>query len=251
MSRPGRKKPPKAPETPVEMTAIEKQRVQAFKDRRQAHEATRGRPRVKVESKGPKAAETSPPEGVSPEVVQADLMRAFGTTDTEFLYRTWNQLNNAVAGGSTKVSNQQFNGVLASMAGIEPRDEIEAMLGAQMIATQDAAMVLMQQMQNAEKILQRDSAGNLAVKFMRTFTAQMEALRRHRSPGEQRVVVQHVHVTADQAAVQVNGGEGAPSKAEDRAHAQSDQRALAHAPEPALPSPDTTREPLPVARSTR
>ena len=48
----------------------------------------------------------------------------------------------------------------------------------------------------------------MAVKLLRTYTAQLETLKRYRSAGEQRVVVQHQHVnvTADQAAVQVNGG---------------------------------------------
>jgi len=235
------------------LTALEEQRVQALVERRQAHEATRGKPRVKVERTGSKTAVTMPPDGVHEAVMQADLMRAFGTTDTEFLARIWNQVSNAVAGGTTNVTSQQHNGILASMAGIEPRDEIEAMLATQMVATQDAAMTLMRQMQNAETIMQRDTAGNLAVKFMRTYATQLEALRRHRSSGEQRVVVQHqhVHVTAEQAAVQVNGGEGALPNAEDRAHAPTDRRALAHAPGTPLPSPDPAREPLPITRRSR
>jgi hypothetical protein len=52
-----------------------------------------------------------------------------------------------------------------------------------------------------------DSLVNRATKLLRTYTMQVEALKRYRSAGEQRVVVQHQHVnvTADQAAVQVNG----------------------------------------------
>lgn len=255
MSRPGRRKQSRAPETAAEpqpsMTAAEEQRVQAFKDRRRACEATRGNPRLKVERKGTKAAETSAPDGVTRELMIADLTRAFGTADTEFMKRTLHQVLNAVSGGTTNITEDQFNGVIASVAAIEPRDEIEAMLATQMVATQDAAMVLMRQLQNANTIVQRDSAGNLANKFLRTFTAQMEALRRHRSPGEQRVVVQHVYVTAEQAAVQVNGGEGASPNAEDRAHAPTERRALAHAPERPLRSKDQVREPMPVASSSR
>lgn len=237
-------------EPPPAMTALEEPRVQAFRDRRRTHEATRGKPRVKAERTGPKTAVTVPPDGVHQAVMQADLMRAFGTTYTEFLARTWNQVSNAVAVGTTTVSDQQCNGVLASVAAIEPRDEIEAMLATHMVAAQDAAMTLMRQLANAETIVQRDTAGNLAVKFMRTFTAQMEALRRHRSPGEQRVVVQYVHVAAEQAAVQLNG-EGPSPKAEDRAHAPTARRALAHAPSAPMPSPDPAREPLPVAGRSR
>jgi hypothetical protein len=233
------------------MTSAEEVRVQAFKDRRQACEATRGKPRVKVERKGPKAAETFAPDGVAHELMVADLTRAFGTADIEFMERTLHQVLNAVSGGTTNITEHQFNGVIASVAAIEPRDEIEAMLATQMTAAQDAAMVLLRQMQNADTIVQRDSAGNLAGKFMRIYTTQMEALRRHRSPGEQRVVVQHVHLTAEQAAVQVNGGGGASPKAEDRAHAPTEHRALAHADERPLRSQDPEREPMPVASGSR
>jgi hypothetical protein len=93
--------------------------------------------------------------------------------------------------------------------------------------------------------------GNLAVKLLRTYTTQMEALKRYRSAGEQRVVVQHQHVnvTADQAAVQVNGvapdpgGRGAASETEDQPHGQQ----LGHASEPAMLCPEPARDAVPVA----
>jgi hypothetical protein len=98
----------------------------------------------------------------------------------------------------------------------------------------------------------RNDAGNLAVKLLRTFPAQLEALKRYRSAGEQRVVVQHQHVnvTADQAAVQVNGdgypspgGREAVSKTEERSHEQQ----LAHASEPAMLCQEPARNAMPVA----
>ena len=64
------------------------------------------------------------------------------------------------------------------------------------------------------------------------------------------MVVQHVTVTAEQAAVQVNagaapasGGRGAALKPEDRSHAQ----AVAYASEPPMPCPDATRDAVPAA----
>ena len=90
------------------------------------------------------------------------------------------------------------------MTGIAPRDEAEAMLAAQMVGVHWLAMDLLRKA-NDRALL--NDAGNLAVKLLRTYTTQIEALKRYRSAGEQRVVVQHQHVnvTADQAAVQVNG----------------------------------------------
>jgi hypothetical protein len=112
-------------------------------------------------------------------------------------------------------------------------------------------MELLRQVGTTGNRLQFNDAGNLAVKLLRTYTAQIEALKRYRSAGEQRVVVQHQHVnvTADQAAVQINsansapGRRGAVSKPEERSHAQ----VVAYAPEPPMPCPDATRDTVPAA----
>jgi len=96
---------------------------------------------------------------------------------------------------------------------------------------------------------------NMAVKLLRTYTTQLEALKRYRSAGEQRVVVQHQHVnvTADQAAVQVNGvapdtgGRGAASKPEDQPHATQATRSVAPEPSAPLPCPDPTRDTVPAS----
>jgi hypothetical protein len=94
------------------------------------------------------------------------------------------------------------------------------------------------------------------VKVLRPFAAQLEALKRYRSAGEQRVVVQHqyVNVTADQAAVQVNGGgypapEGrrAASKLEKRSHGPGEPKAVAFEPEPTMRCPKPARDVVPVA----
>jgi hypothetical protein len=45
-----------------------------------------------------------------------------------------------------------------------------------------------------ENIPQQDSAVNGLTKLTRTYAAQMEALKRYRSGGEQKMTVQHVHV---------------------------------------------------------
>jgi hypothetical protein len=94
------------------------------------------------------------------------------------------------------------------------------------------------------------------VKLLRTFTTQLEALKRYRSAGEQRVVVQHQHVTvtADQAAVQVNGGgypapggKGAVSKPKERAHAPGGTRSVTSESDTPMLCPDPTRDTVPAA----
>ena len=78
----------------------------------------------------------------------------------------------------------------------------------------------------------------------------------YRSAGEQRVVVQHQHVTvtAEQAAVQVNGGaapdprgEGDGSKPEERSHGPGEPQAVTAEPGSPLRSPEPPRDVVPVA----
>jgi hypothetical protein len=87
-----------------------------------------------------------------------------------------------------------INAALAAITGIGARDEIEGMLATQMVATHIAAIRVLRQLKGSETITQQDSSGNLAVKLLRTFTMQLEALQRYRGKGQQKVTVEHVHV---------------------------------------------------------
>ena len=84
--------------------------------------------------------------------------------------------------------------MLAVIKGIEPRDQIEAMLAAQMAAVHNASMTFARRLAHVDNIPQQDSAERAFNKLARTFAAQVEALKRYRSGGEQKMTVQHVHV---------------------------------------------------------
>jgi hypothetical protein len=83
----------------------------------------------------------------------------------------------------------------------------------------------------------------------RTFAAQVEALKRYRSGGEQRMTVQHVHVAEGGQAIVGNvsapaEGVGARKKSEDQPHA------LAYAPGVEMPRQiEAERATVPSARS--
>jgi len=55
-------------------------------------------------------------------------------------------------------------------------------------------MTFAQRLAHADTIQQRDSAERALNKLARTFAAQLEALKRYRTGGEQRVTVEHVTV---------------------------------------------------------
>jgi hypothetical protein len=86
------------------------------------------------------------------------------------------------------------NFLLSVVKGIEPKDEIEAMLAAQMAAVHSATMTFARRLNHVDNLAQQDSAERAFNKLARTFTAQVEALKRYRSRGEQTVRVEHVTV---------------------------------------------------------
>jgi hypothetical protein len=99
--------------------------------------------------------------------------------------------------------------------GIKPRDQIEAMLAAQIAAVHAATLRSSRNLAEAEYLDHRDSAERTFNKLTRTYVTQMEALKRYRSGGEQTVTVQHVNVSEGGQAIVGNvtqGHCGAPAK---------------------------------------
>jgi hypothetical protein len=178
---------------------------------------------------------------------QNRLLDAFGTRSHAFVDEHLKVLGNSVRSRTAKtVTEQELNAALAALDGIRPRDEAEAMLAVQMVATNRAALDMLARARQADYLPAMQDCGNLAVKLLRTYTAQIEALAKLRRGGEQTVRVEHVHVhSGGQAVVGVveNPGRGSQRKSED----QGDAKQIAHAPQPAVWSADQEREPVPVA----
>jgi hypothetical protein len=145
--------------------------------------------------------------------------------------------------------NRRMGAALHGMMGVNPKDEVEGMLAAQMVATHSAAMRVMLQLSKSENIPQQDSSGNLAIKLLRTYTAQMEALQRYRGKGQQKMTVEHVHVyDGGQAIVgNVTHPEGGREqmKTEDQPHAKE----IIHAPMQEMPCPNKKRKRVPIPRN--
>ena len=91
------------------------------------------------------------------------------------------------------LNEDQFTFMLSIVKGIEPRDQVEAMLAAQMAATHNAIMTFARRLNHVENIPQQDSAERAFNKLARTFAAQVETLKRYRG-GEQTTRVGSVTV---------------------------------------------------------
>ena len=134
-----------------------------------------------------------------------------------------NQLINVGSPGK-ETDEAGTNFTLSIVKGIEPRDQIEAMLAAQMAAVHMASMTFARRFASVENIPQQDSAERAFNKLTRTFAAQMAALKEYRSKGEQKMTVQHVHVAEGGQAIvgNVNAppeGGGAREKSKEQPHA--------------------------------
>jgi len=140
-------------------------------------------PRVTVSEKG----------GVPQISAHILLMEALGTRDEDFLDGILNQLLN-VGSRAGKVDERGLNFLLSVIKGVKPRDQVEALLAAQMAAVHAATMTFAWRLARVQTIPQRDSAERAFNKLARTFAAQVEALKRYRSRGDQTVRVEHVTV---------------------------------------------------------
>ncbi|WP_051544655.1 hypothetical protein [Sulfitobacter mediterraneus] len=84
--------------------------------------------------------------------------------------------------------------MLAAIKELAPRDAVERMLAVQMAATHVAMVRAGRWLALADTVEKATAYNSNYTKLARTYTAQMEALRKHRNGGKQTVTVQHVNV---------------------------------------------------------
>jgi hypothetical protein len=128
--------------------------------------------------------------------------------------------------------------MLSVVKGIKPKDQLEAMLAAQMAAIHTATMTFARRLARVEIIAQQDSAERALNKLARTYAMQMEALKRYRSGGEQKVTVHHVSVNEGGQAIVGNVNQAPSGTA--LAKPVTTAPALTDARPPAMPSIETT-----------
>lgn len=118
------------------------------------------------------------------------LLEATGCEDVRLAERLLCEVADALPEGQPTTSRLESAGsMLASLA---PRNPLEGMLCVQMAAVHQVAMSLLASVDTHDG----GPAAVAATRLLRTFSMQVEALARLRSPGvtEQRVIVQHVTV---------------------------------------------------------
>jgi len=147
-----------------------------------------------------------------------------------------------------QTADSQRKAIVSALVGIGPKDEIEGMIAAQLLAAHNASMECYRRAMLGEQTFEGHRENlNQANKLSRSFAILLDALNRHRGKGQQKVTVEHVHVhSGGQAVVGVLETAGARNAAQ--LEDQADARQITHAPQPSVRSEDKEREPVSIAR---
>jgi hypothetical protein len=174
---------------------------------------------------------------------KGELKAIGGSTSDAFNSTLANSVINAlwVKNSDAAEKQRQFTAAACALVGIAPRDELEGMLAAQLIAANAAAMECYRRAMLPDQTFEgRKETLTQANKLSRTYATLLEALNRHRGKGQQKVTVEHVHVHSGGQAIvgSVETGGGVASDKEK----QPDAKQLAHAPVTPLQREDQERE---------
>ena len=182
-----------------------------------------------------------------PEDLQGRLKRIGGSQSDP-----WNNMlaNQAIStlwtAKDAETRSRQYTATVAALVGIGPKDEIEGMIAAQLIAAHYAAMECYRRAMGSDQTFEgRHENLRQATKLSRASAALVDTLNRHRGKGQQKVTVEHVHVhSGGQAIVGTveRSSPGGSARAEDH-----DARQVTHAPQSAMQSPNAERELVPSA----
>ena len=134
-------------------------------------------------------------------------MAALGSADVDFVEGLVNQLV-AVSSPRGDPSECQLNFALSAIKDVKPTDHLEAMLAAQMALVHMTSMSLGWRFAEAVTPSEREGLAREINRAARTFTGQLDALKRYRSGGEQRVTVQQVSVSEGGQAIVGNVTQG-------------------------------------------
>ena len=180
------------------------------------------------------------------------LQDLFGTVGTSFPISQLNHVLTLARDVEGQYDAVKINSMLAAIEAVRPADEVQGMIAVQMVATHELAMSILRRAARVDQIPQFDSAANMAVKLMRTFTMQVEALAKLQRGGEQVVRVVHVHpggqaVIGNVTAGSKPAGGGGSEENGNQPHAKGELPAPTAQPMPPLWGQDEAGKPLPVS----
>ena len=160
-------------------------------------------------------------QGLKDPLYEVKMLEASGTPESDLQTHLVNQVIQTFSGTASKNSHDKeasviaLNITMAILSGIQPQDELEGMLAVQMIGVHNMAMeTLKRAMLSGQTFEGKQANVAQSTKMLRTFMAQMEALKKYRTGGQQKMIVEHVHVNEGGQAIvgTVNQGGGGKNK---------------------------------------
>ena len=246
MSKKLKNAPALAAEMPYVPTAQETATVAAFTKRKNERPAA---PKLKIDGIEGGKGQVAPdhPDQAIWGVLMAETFGTLNIDATDLLLSS--ALSVLWPNQEKEPDRRAFNSALALLHGVNPSDEIEAMLAVQMMATHLAAMECQKRAQlSGQSFEARDMNLKHAGKLSRTYTAQVEALARYRGKGQQKMIVEHVHVHAGGQAIVGNVAPHNPGGTINAEKQPYDPRpALTYEPGTTLPGTEPQGDPLPIA----
>jgi hypothetical protein len=150
-----------------------------------------GPPSPEAVKKSPESKEVSP---AAKQAFSNWMAETFGTKDEELQGQLLCQATGAVSDFAGR-EIKSFDHVAAALHGIGPKDSLEGMLAVQLVAVHTIAMECLKRAALPNQMdFGVEVNVNRGAKLMRTFASLTEALSRYRGKGEQKMIVEHVHV---------------------------------------------------------
>jgi hypothetical protein len=152
---------------------------------------------------------------------RAQFLAAFGTSSEKVVSVELERTSSALRRNG-KIDPAELDTVIAIVSGQRPRNELEAMIVCQMAVTHALTMRSFGNLNRSDSIQQQDSNSLTIARLTKAFASQVDALTKLRRGGQQRVIVEHVHVYPGGQAIvgNVEGmGGGMRSKLENQPHA--------------------------------
>jgi hypothetical protein len=183
---------------------------------------------------------------------RAQFMAAFGTTSATVVNVELERIAKALRQRDGKIDPAELDTVIAIVSGQQPKNELEAMVICQMAVTHALTMRSFGNLNRSDQIQQQDSNALTVARLTKAFASQVDALAKLRRGGEQRVVVEHVHVypggQAIVGSVTHTRGPGALAENREQPHA-TNTGPIIPSDGKAMRSQNPERETLSVARS--
>ena len=181
---------------------------------------------------------------------RTQLLAAFGTSSKNVAGVEMERIARALRQRDGTINPAELDVVIAIVSGQRPKNELEAMVVCQMAVTHALTMRSFGNLNRSNDIQQQDSNALTVARLTKAFASQVDALAKLRRGGEQRVVVEHVHVypggQAIVGTVNHTGGRGVLEN-QRQPHAPNHEQTSSPAASETLRSEDPERQAMSVS----